>query len=127
MLSKSLFFAALLPLASSSPIEVNEPAFSDFDITAVQFSGSGCPQGSNSASLSGGWQSSTVAFKQFGGSETENCQVHFQGSGATPGYQVTLSEVDVVGSVVLKAGTTFNSFVQAYWSQDAAKTVCWLE
>ena len=123
MISTTLFLAALLPLASSSPLVARDPTFSDFDVTAISFSGSGCPQGSNSAALSGNWQSSAVSFKQFGGVDTENCQVHFQGSGATPGYQVTLAEVDVQGSVVLKAGTTFNSFVQAFWSQDAAKTV----
>ncbi|KAF2202024.1 hypothetical protein GQ43DRAFT_431120 [Delitschia confertaspora ATCC 74209] len=122
-----ILLTTLLPLASSSPVTRRDPDFSTFDITSVQFSGPGCPQGSNSASIDGNWNNSNLHFKQLGtalpGDGSENCQVHFQGSGATPGWQVSLSEVSAYGKASLKPGTKFQWFVQAFWSDDAADTL----
>jgi len=118
----------LLPLAYAlpTPSDVDseaEPA--SYNIRDVQFSGSACPQGSNGASFAGGLTTSTVNFKQFRASDgsSENCQLHFQGENVTPGWQVALQEVQGVGSVSLKQGSSVSSYVTSFWSQDAKATV----
>ena len=120
----------LLPLAFSLPTPENEAESIEpgsFSMKDISFSGSACPQGSNSASLSGNWAASTLNFKQFAASapddgRTENCGMHVQGSSVTPGWQVALAEASGSGSVNLKAGSTLSSYVTSFWSQDAANT-----
>lgn len=133
MLSK-LLAATLLPLtALSSPLHVlsaRELPASVGTVTQFRYSGNGCTQGSNSVTRSGGWVSQTYKFSQFeadtvtaGTPTTENCELHFQGAGLSPGWQVSLSDASVTGKLVLAPDAKVNYYWQVYWSDDAADTV----
>lgn len=139
MLSKLLATTLLLPLtALSSPLQHQQHAAlgarelpaSVGTVTQFRYSGNGCTQGSNSVTRSGGWVSQTYRFSQFeadtttaGTPTTENCELHFQGAGLSPGWQVSLAEADVTGKLVLAPDAKVNYYWQVYWSDDAADTV----
>ena len=125
---KTLILAALLPLANCGPVAVRDTPASLPALTAFRYSGNGCTQGSNSVKRVGGWTDATFTFSQFiadgpGKDSTQNCEVHYQGSGASAGWQVSVSELNVNGKVVLLAGSRFNYYWQIYWSDDASDTV----
>lgn len=135
MLSK-LLATTLLPLtALCSPLQHTvlsrrELPASVGTVTQFRYSGNGCTQGSNSVTRSGGWVSQTYKFSQFeadtitaGTPTTENCELHFQGAGLSPGWQVSLAEADVTGQLVLAPDAKVNYYWQVYWSDDAADTV----
>lgn len=132
MLSK-LLATTLLPLtALSSPLALSarELPASVGTVTQFRYSGNGCTQGSNSVTRSGGWVTQTYKFSQFeadtitaGTPTTENCELHFQGAGLSPGWQVSLASADVTGSLVLAPDSKINYYWQVYWSDDAADTV----
>lgn len=135
MLSK-LLATTLLPLtALSTPfhhsvLSPRELPASVGTVTQFRYSGNGCTQGSNSVTRSGGWVSQTYKFSQFeadtitaGTPTTENCELHFQGAGLSPGWQVSLAEADVTGKLVLAPDAKVNYYWQVYWSDDAADTV----
>lgn len=135
MLSK-LLATTLLPLtALSSPfhpgvLSPRELPASVGTVTQFKYSGNGCTQGSNSVTRSGGWVTQTYKFSQFeadtitaGTPTTENCELHFQGAGLSPGWQVSLAEADVTGKLVLAPDSRVNYYWQVYWSDDAADTV----
>jgi len=95
-------------------------------ITSVQYSGSGCP---NNAARSGDFNSPTFKYNNFaaaypGTNQTLNCEVHLQASGGSAGWQVALSQVNINGHLVLDPGMNLDYYTQAYYSQDAANTVC---
>ncbi|KAI7785651.1 hypothetical protein LA080_006671 [Diaporthe eres] len=135
MLSK-LLATTLIPLtALSHPFQPGvlsprELPASVGTVTQFRYSGNGCTQGSNSVTRSGGWVSQTYKFSQFeadtiaaGTPTTENCELHFQGAGLSPGWQVSLSEADVTGKLVLAPDAKVNYYWQVYWSDDAADTL----
>lgn len=135
MLSK-LLAITLLPLtALSTPfhpgvLSPRELPASVGTVTQFRSSGNGCTQGSNSVTRSGGWVSQTYKFSQFeantitaGTPTTENCELHFQGTGLSPGWQVSLDEADVTGKLVLAPDAKVNYYWQVYWSDDATDTV----
>lgn len=117
----------LLPLALANPLITTPRTTTALGaITQFVYSGSGCPQGSNSVSISPasvGYTTQVYTFSDFATSDTENCELHFQGSGLSPGWQVSLAELDVVGSA-RGAVSAVRWFWQVYWSDDAADTVC---
>lgn len=95
-------------------------------ITSVQYSGNGCP---DDASRKGDFNDPTFRFDSFAASfpgtgRTVNCEVHVQAAGATAGWQVALSQVNVDGRLVLDPGVGLVYFTQTYFSDDAADTVC---
>ena len=125
---KALVLAALMPLAHCGPVAIRDTPANVPALTAFKYSGSGCTQGSNSVKTVGGWNEATFSFSDFianspGEDATENCEVHFQGSGASAGWQVAVSELNVNGKVVLPPGTRFDYYWQIYWSDDASNTV----
>ncbi|KKY37937.1 hypothetical protein UCDDA912_g02155 [Diaporthe ampelina] len=135
MLSKLVATTLLLPLtALSSPLQhavlsTRELPASVGTVTQFRYSGNGCTQGSNSVARSGGWVSQTYKFSQFeadtttaGTPTTENCELHFQGAGLSPGWQVSLAEADVTGKLALAPDAKVNYYWQVYWSDDAADT-----
>lgn len=115
----------LLPVALASPLTTPRTTAALGAITQFVYSGSGCTQGSNSVSISptsNGYTTQVYTFNQFATSDTQNCELHFQGSGLSPGWQVSLAELDVVGST-RGAVSAVRWFWQVYWSDDAADTV----
>ncbi|KAK2611562.1 hypothetical protein N8I77_004895 [Diaporthe amygdali] len=135
MLSK-LVAAALLPLtALSSPFQhavlnTRDLPASVGSVTQFRYSGNGCTQGSNSVTRSGGWVTQTYKFSQFEADtistttpSTENCELHFQGAGLTPGWQVSLSDAEVTGKLALAPDAKVNYYWQVYWSDDATDTL----
>jgi hypothetical protein len=95
-------------------------------ITSVQYSGNGC---SNDAARSGGFNDPTFSYNRFaaalpGRNQTVNCEIHVQAAGASSGWQVALSDVDVKGHLVLDAGTRLDYYTTVYYSQNAPATVC---
>lgn len=95
-------------------------------IAQLVYSGSGCTQGSNSVAISptsNGYTTQVYTFNEFATSDTQNCELHFQGSGLSTGWQVSLAELDVVGSARGGVVSAVRWFWQIYWSDDAADTV----
>jgi hypothetical protein len=100
-------------------------------VTQFRYSGSGCTQGSNSVTRAGaGWDSQTYRFSQFEADTvnpatptTGNCELHFQGAGLSPGWQVSIAGAEVTGALALAPGAKVNYYWQVYWSDDAAHTV----
>lgn len=122
MLSKVLPIL-LFPFALAKPLH-NARATALGAVTQFVYSGSGCTQGSNSVvvSTSSGYTVQTYTFSEFETSDTQNCELHFQGSGLSAGWQVSLAELDAVGTTK-GAVSGVRWFWQAYWSDDAADTV----
>ncbi|KAL1850641.1 hypothetical protein Daus18300_012852 [Diaporthe australafricana] len=135
----TLLATALLPLtALSTPLHLQphtvlstrELPASVGSVTQFRYSGNGCTQGSNSVTRSGGWVSQTYKFSQFEADtvsvttpSTENCELHFQGAGLSPGWQVSIAEADVTGKLVLAPDAKVNYYWQVYWSDDATDTL----
>ncbi|KAH8887302.1 hypothetical protein GQ53DRAFT_827466 [Thozetella sp. PMI_491] len=94
-------------------------------ITSVSYSGNGCPDNLDN---SGDFNNPTFTFRHFvasspGVNQTVNCEIHLQSAGGSAGWQVSLSEVDVRGHVVLDPGMRLNYYVQTYFSENAGNTV----
>lgn len=94
-------------------------------ITSVQYSGSGCP---NNAARSGDFNNPTFKYSNFaaispGTSKTANCEVHVQADGASAGWQVALSQVNVQGHLKLDAGMNLDYYTQTFFSENAGNTV----
>jgi hypothetical protein len=103
-------------------------------ITSITFSGNGCPQDDSPTVLNpdfisplfqlpSSFRASTPASAA---DKTRNCQAHLQATGASPGWQVALRDVWVRGFVILERDAMLGSYLTAYFSQDAANTVCCL-
>lgn len=115
----TVLLAAVFPAAVVSDSPSSMPK-----ITSVTFSGSGCK---NDAKLSGGLSSPTISYDDFtarypGTSHMVTCQVHLQGSGASPGWQFALKDNWVKGKVWLQPGTSLDYYTTVFFSQDAANT-----
>lgn len=113
-------FALLLlpPLCFAAP--PNPPT-----ITRLVFSGSGCPNTSNSVRADTAVLGDAVgmSFSQLKGSSTDNCAVHLQAAGASAGWQVGIREVAYTGHVVLRGRSALDTFTQVFWSESAGDTV----
>jgi hypothetical protein len=95
-------------------------------ITRLVFSGTGCPNDSNSvrsdtATLG---DAAGVSFTQLKGDSTDNCAVHIQSAGASAGWQVAVREIDYIGDVNLRGNSELDTFTQVFWSENAGNTVC---
>lgn len=118
----------LLPVALANSLTTpSTPTANPGAITQIVYSGPGCP--SNSVSTppaSIGYNTQVFSFHDFVTSDTQNCELHIQGSGLSPGWQVSLAELDVVGSLRREGGggaAAVRWFWQVYWSDNAADTV----
>lgn len=94
-------------------------------ITSVQYSGNGCP---NDASRSGSFNDPTFTYNRFaavlpGVNQTVNCEIHVQAAGASAGWQVALSDVNIDGHLVLDQGTRLDYYTTVYYSENAGSTV----
>ncbi|KAH6854108.1 hypothetical protein B0I37DRAFT_22143 [Chaetomium sp. MPI-CAGE-AT-0009] len=111
----------LLTAASAAVADTAAPAVPK--ITSITFSGSGCAR---DPKFSGSFNDPTVTFNNFAaslpGSQTLNCQVHLQASGASPGWQVALKTNVVKGRVLLSPGTTLTHYTTVFFSQDAGRS-----
>jgi hypothetical protein len=114
----SLFFLALPALAFAAP--PTSPT-----ITRIVFSGSGCPNDSGSvkADTPTLGDNAGVSFSQLKGTDTDNCAVHIQSSGGTPGWQVAVSQITYEGDVNLRGNSELDTFTQIFWSENAGDTV----
>jgi len=114
----SLFLVAFPALAFAAPPESPR-------ITKIVFSGSGCPNDSGSvkadtATLGDG---AGVSFSQLKGDDTDNCAVHIQSTGGSPGWQVAVREITYEGDVNLRGNSELDTFTQVFWSENAGNTV----
>ncbi|EAT78861.1 hypothetical protein HBI56_174870 [Parastagonospora nodorum] len=93
-------------------------------ITKIVFSGSGCPNDSGSvrADTPTLGDSAGVSFSALKGDNTDNCAVHIQSSGATPGWQVAVSQITYEGDVNLRGRSELDTFTQVFWSENAGNT-----
>jgi len=94
-------------------------------IKSITFSGNGCP---SDPKWSGGFNDLSVSYGEFGARlpgdrSTVACQVHIQGTGGSPGWQVALKETWVTGHVWLQPNTKLEFLTTSFFSQDAARTV----
>lgn len=111
--------AALSPtlVLSATPAVIPE-------IKTITFSGSGCP---SNPKWFGTFDNLVIDYGQFNtklpGDSTLNCQVHLQGSGGSPGWQVALRETWVTGHAYLQPGTKIEYLTTSFFSQNAARTV----
>lgn len=108
------------------PLATADTPASQPRITSVQYSGNGCP---NDASRSGGFSDPTFTYNRFAASlpgvnQTVNCEIHVQSTGASAGWQVALSDVNISGHVVLDQGTRLDYYTTVYYSENAGATVC---
>jgi hypothetical protein len=114
----SLVFLALPALGFAAPPE--SPV-----ITKLVFSGSGCPNDSGSVksdTVTLG-DSTGVSFTQLKGTDTDNCAVHIQSTGGTPGWQAAVKEITYEGDVNLRGNSELDTFTQVFWSENAGNTV----
>jgi hypothetical protein len=114
----SLIFLALPALALAAPPTAPR-------ITRLTFSGSGCPNDSNSvkpdtATLG---DNTGVSFTELKGTDTDNCAVHIQSTGATPGWQVAVREITYEGDVNLRGNSELDTYTTVFWSENAKNTV----
>jgi hypothetical protein len=114
----SLFFLALPALSFAAPPDSPR-------ITKLVFSGTGCPNDggsvkSDSATLG---DYASVSFTQLKGTDTDNCAVHIQSAGGSPGWQVAVSQITYEGDVNLRGNSELDTFTQIFWSDNAANTV----
>lgn len=116
--------ARIFPFLSFALLAVAAPPTPP-TITRLVFSGSGCPNDSGSVTsdttILG--DSAGVSFSQLKGDSTNNCGVHIQSSGASPGWQVALKQADYAGNVELKGNSGLNTLTQVFWSENAGDTV----
>ncbi|KAK1757888.1 hypothetical protein QBC47DRAFT_166718 [Echria macrotheca] len=114
-------FAALLA-APAVVLAASPPSLPT--ITSISFSGNGC---SSNPKYSGNFNDLQITYNSFsvqypGSQQTQNCQVHIQASGGTPGWQFSIRDVQVTGHAYLTSGTNLDWFSTVYFSQDAANT-----
>jgi hypothetical protein len=116
--------AALL-LAAAAPALVLAAPDRAPKITSLKFSGTGCPNDSNSVKAVYGELGDTPSFtfSQLRGDDTGNCELHIQSTGGSQGWQVAVKEVAYQGNVQLSSGSQLDTITQAYWSDHAADTV----
>jgi hypothetical protein len=114
----SLFFLILPALSFAAPPESPR-------ITRIVFSGTGCPNDSGSVKSDTITLGDTagVSFTELKGTDTDNCAVHIQSSGGTPGWQVAVSQITYEGNVNLRGNSELDTFTQIFWSDNAANTV----
>jgi hypothetical protein len=114
----SLFYLALPALCLAAPPTAPK-------ITRLVFSGSGCPNDSNSVKSDSATlgDSAGVSFSQLRGTDTDNCAVHVQSSGGSPGWQVAVKEITYEGDVNLRGNSELDTFTQIFWSENAGNTV----
>jgi uncharacterized protein DUF4360 len=121
----ALYRFAVAAAALYAPLAAADAPAAQPKITSVQYSGNGCP---NNAARTGGFSDPTFTYNRFaavlpGVNQTVNCEIHVQATGATPGWQVALSDVNVAGHLTLDKGTRLDYFTTVYYSQDAGTTV----
>lgn len=93
-------------------------------IKTIQFSGQGCP---SDPKWTGTFDNLVISYDEFDSKypsdrATLACQVHIQGTGGSPGWQVALKETWVTGHLWLQAGTKVEYLTTSFFSQDAART-----
>ncbi|KAK0657046.1 hypothetical protein B0T16DRAFT_316256 [Cercophora newfieldiana] len=93
-------------------------------IKSITFSGNGCP---SNPRWVGTFDDLMITYGDFdaklpGDKSNLNCQVHIQGSGGSPGWQVALRETWVTGRVWLQPGTKLEYLTTSFFSQNAART-----
>ncbi|KAK3694391.1 hypothetical protein B0T22DRAFT_452367 [Podospora appendiculata] len=94
-------------------------------IASVAYSGNGCPR---NIKQYGDFNDPTFKFTDFNLSypgpttQTLNCQVMIQTTGASPGWQVAVSDNWVRGHVYLEPGTALDFLTTVYFSQSASQT-----
>jgi hypothetical protein len=118
IMRSSLFILALPALCFAAPPDSPR-------ITRIVFSGSGCPNDSGSVKSDTVTLGDTagVSFSELKGTDTDNCAVHIQSSGGTPGWQVAVSQITYEGDVNLRGHSELDTFTQIFWSDNAANTV----
>lgn len=131
--------ALLLPaLVAASPVAqvvgndgwANTPSPQEIQIVSARFSGSGCPQGSVSTSISPDKTVITFGFDRFQVfigpgtnilDRTKNCQLHLTLKYPS-GFQFAVLDSTYHGYAQLEKGVTGNFYSTYYFSQDAAAT-----
>ncbi|KAK4044375.1 hypothetical protein C8A01DRAFT_31430 [Parachaetomium inaequale] len=113
-----------LLLTAASAVAADTAAPATPRITSISYSGNGCTK---DPKFSGNFNDPTLTFANFaaslpGANQTVNCQVHLQGLGASPGWQVALKSNVVKGYVVLAPGTALTHYTTVFFSEDAAST-----
>jgi hypothetical protein len=116
----TVLLAALAPSLVQSAAPEHIP-----QIKSITFSGSGCP---SDPRWSGGFDNLQISFGEFGARLPGDrsslfCQVHIQGTGGSPGWQVALKETWVTGHLWLQPGTKLEYLTSSFFSQDATRTV----
>lgn len=119
--SNNVFALVALPLLTQAAAAPPTPP----TITRLVFSGTGCPNDSNSVKPDSSIlaDAASVTYSQLKGSSTDNCGVHIQSSGASPGWQVAVRQAEYVGDVVLKGNSGLDTYTQVFWSENAGDTV----
>jgi len=117
---------AVALVALYTPLAAADGPASQPTITSVQYSGNGCP---DDAKRTGGFSDPTFTYNRFaaslpGQNQTVNCEVHVQAAGASSGWQVALSNVNVNGHLVLDEGTSLDYYTTVFYSENAGTTVC---
>lgn len=118
----------LNPGSDSTSADVPNP--NDIQVSSVSFSGSGCPQGSVSTSISTDRTVVTFGFDKFQtfigpgydlGDKTKNCQLHLNLK-YPGGFQFAVLDSTYHGFAQLDSGVTGKFFSTYYFSQDASAT-----
>ncbi|CAK7229621.1 hypothetical protein SCUCBS95973_007285 [Sporothrix curviconia] len=118
----------LSPVASSSADDTPDP--NQIQVSSVAFSGSGCPQGSVSTTISPDATVVTFGFDNFQtfigpgydlGDKTKNCQLHLNLK-YPGGFQFAVLDSTYHGFAQLDPGVTGTFYSTYYFSQDASAT-----
>ncbi|KAI0023059.1 hypothetical protein F4780DRAFT_777182 [Xylariomycetidae sp. FL0641] len=133
MHQRTALLLSLLPLSASMPVQhpAREAPPAPPRITAVSYSGNGCPSSSPGVERTGTWADLAFRLNGFeassatGSSDVRsasvNCEVHAEVAGCAAGWQVGVRDVRVRGHAVLDAGAALDWFVVSYWSREAGK------
>ncbi|KAL5119324.1 hypothetical protein ACEQ8H_002811 [Pleosporales sp. CAS-2024a] len=116
-ISRYFFFLALPAWSVAAP--PSAPT-----ITKLVFSGTGCPNDSASVKADTGTlgDSAGLSFTALQGNDTDNCAVHLQAAGATPGWQAAVSQITYAGDVNLRGNSELDTYTQVFWSENAGNT-----
>ncbi|CAK7204817.1 hypothetical protein SEUCBS139899_007579 [Sporothrix eucalyptigena] len=118
----------LTPVSSSAADDAPNP--NDITVFSVAFSGSGCPQGSVSTTISPDGTVVTFGFDKFQtfigptydlGDKTKNCQLHLNLK-YPGGFQFAVLDSTYHGFAQLDPGVTGTFYSTYYFSQDASAT-----
>jgi Domain of unknown function (DUF4360) len=96
-------------------------------ILSVTYSGSGCPQDSNNGmtadanNLNFSFPSFNARFNSQG--DNVNCQIHLSLGGGAPGWQLSLEQVNVKGTLWEADDAQVAFYTTVFWSQTASDTV----